>query len=257
MDPVSIKLTEDDLTAPDFPLPGELTDAMVEHVHIADSRRGELAAEARALGPDAIIEGDPDDADYLIGDSFKPKPSRPLHSTRCVATVSATGKRCRRWAVIGFTRCPSHSGYGKLANLAEYRERVLERARIDLLRSAPYAVEALSELSQDREINPSVRLKASTEILDRVGVRGGTELTIDATVSEGESPAEVVRGRLDRLREIALASATEAASSSSSSDDTVGSDGDDGEPAAETEMIVDAELVLDEDEDEADADVAE
>ncbi len=221
MDPVDTKLTEDDLTAPDFPLPGELTDAMVEHVRIADSP------------PE--VEGDPDSADYLVGDWFTPKPSRPMHSTRCVATVSGTDRRCQRWAVVGFTKCPAHSGYGKLANLAEYRDRVLERARIDLLRTAPYAVEALSELARDKEINPAVRLKASTEILDRVGVRGGTELTIDANINEGESPAEVVRGRLDRLREIALASSADSVRAGASAELADGA-------AGETE-ILDAELV--------------
>jgi len=44
-----------------------------------------------------------------------------------------------------------------------------------------------------------VRLKASTEILDRAGVRGGIEL--DAMVSTGErSATEIIAERLDRLR---------------------------------------------------------
>jgi hypothetical protein len=44
-----------------------------------------------------------------------------------------------------------------------------------------------------------VRLKASTEILDRAGLRAGMDLNIDVEVSEGRSPAQIVQERLARL----------------------------------------------------------
>lgn len=203
MDPAGIKLTDDDLIAGDFPVP-----------HVFGIKR----TSPGWVDDDETVEGDPDSADYLIGDFFVPKPSRPLHSTRCVATALRTGQRCRRWAVIGFTKCEKHSGYGRLANLKEYRERVLERARLDLLRTAPYAVETLAELVRDTDVNPAVRLKASTEVLDRVGVRGGVEL--DVTVrDEGASPADMIRARLDRLAaSMALPAAPAPAPSASESE---------------------------------------
>lgn len=74
----------------------------------------------------------------------------------------------------------------------------IERARKKLVQSAPYAVDTLEELMQHATSEP-VRLKASTEILDRAGVRGGIEL--DAMVSTGErSATEIIAERLDRLR---------------------------------------------------------
>ncbi len=174
-------------------------------MRVADARK-----TAELDEPERPDDKDPDDdADWIIGDSFKPTPSRPLHSTRCIAINHGNGKRCRRWAVIGFTKCPVHSGYGRLANLKEYRERVLERARLDLLRTAPYAVETIAEMVQDPELNPAVRLKASLEVLDRVGIRGGSELQIDASISDtgALTPAEEVKMRLDRLRVAAVSSA--------------------------------------------------
>jgi hypothetical protein len=44
-----------------------------------------------------------------------------------------------------------------------------------------------------------VRLKASTEILDRAGVRGGIEFDARIEVADGRQPAQVVAERLQRL----------------------------------------------------------
>jgi hypothetical protein len=201
-----------------------------------------------------------DDADWVIGDTFKPSPHRPLHAVRCVAINKSDGKRCRRWSVIGFTKCPAHSGYGKLANLKEYRERVIERARLDLLRTAPYAVETIAEMVSDPELNPAVRLKASLEVLDRVGIRGGSELQIDAVVADGTpTAADEVRVRLDRLRVAAVAGALETNTAIADSElgDELESSPTSGAPSAGETEILDAELVDESEEDGGDdSDVA-
>jgi hypothetical protein len=44
-----------------------------------------------------------------------------------------------------------------------------------------------------------VKLKASTEILDRAGVRGGVEFDARLEVTDGRQPAQVVAERLQRL----------------------------------------------------------
>jgi hypothetical protein len=46
-----------------------------------------------------------------------------------------------------------------------------------------------------------VRLKASTEILDRAGVRAGMDLNIDVEVTDARSPGQIVQERLMRLAE--------------------------------------------------------
>jgi hypothetical protein len=216
MDPAGIKLTTDDTSAREFPVPFAFA-----------GKRTPMDATGRDPGEmPETAEGDPDSPDYLMGDWWSPKPSRPLHATRCTSIARSTGQRCRSWSVVGFEKCVKHSGYEKFAHLPEYRERVLERARLDLLRMGPYAVEALGELVRDRDINPAVRLKAGTEVLDRIGVKGGTDVNV-TVVAEGQSPAEIIRGRLDRL----AAAATAAI---------------DPPPASETE-IFDAEEVPDDD----------
>ena len=44
-----------------------------------------------------------------------------------------------------------------------------------------------------------VRLKASTEILDRAGVRGGVEFDANININDGRPAAQIVAERLERL----------------------------------------------------------
>lgn len=80
----------------------------------------------------------------------------------------------------------------------------VERARAKLVQAAPYAVDVLEELMENAESEP-VRLKASTEILDRAGVRAGTDLSVEVTLDDKRDPHEVVLERLARLRDGAAA----------------------------------------------------
>lgn len=137
--------------------------------------------------------------DWEIGDWFTPRPSRPLHSTRCEAISRTSGQRCRKWAVIGFSKCSKHSGVAQLTNLAQYRERVIEAARLQLLEAAGDAIETLIRIRDDEAAPPAVRIKAASELLDRAGVHRGAELTISASTSAGPSPSEIIRERLNRL----------------------------------------------------------
>lgn len=79
----------------------------------------------------------------------------------------------------------------------------IERARRKLMQAAPYAVDVLEELMETAESEP-VRLKASTEILDRAGIRGGQDLNIEMEVTESRPAAQVVLERLARLQEGAI-----------------------------------------------------
>ena len=78
----------------------------------------------------------------------------------------------------------------------------VERARLKLMQAAPYAVDVLEELMETAESEP-VRLKASTEILDRAGVRGGQDFNIGVEVTDARPAATVVAERLAKLAEIA------------------------------------------------------
>lgn len=74
----------------------------------------------------------------------------------------------------------------------------VERARRKLMQSAPYAVDVLEELMETAESEP-VRLKASTEILDRAGVRAGMDINLDVEVTDSRPPHVIVAERLQRL----------------------------------------------------------
>jgi hypothetical protein len=79
-----------------------------------------------------------------------------------------------------------------------------------LTQAAPYAVDVLEDLMENAASEP-VRLKASTEILDRAGVRGGIEFDARLEVTDGRSPADVVAERLNRLASGAIAASAKLA----------------------------------------------
>jgi hypothetical protein len=119
---------------------------------------------------------------------------------RCRMTKS-DGIRCMLWS----------SGRLKDDGLCRVHLRAVrkpgedvERARKKLMQAAPYAVDTLEELMESA-INEQVRLKASSEILDRAGVRGGTELDIGVELLGARPAVEIVAERLSRLAEGAAA----------------------------------------------------
>lgn len=76
----------------------------------------------------------------------------------------------------------------------------IERARYKLMQSAPRAVDVLEELMESATSEP-VRLKASAEILDRAGVRGGMEIDVGIDTTGGRPAHVIVAERLQRLAE--------------------------------------------------------
>jgi hypothetical protein len=95
---------------------------------------------------------------------------------------------------------PADDGYCRI-HLGSVQRRPgedIERARAKLTQAAPYAVDVLEDLMQNAQSEP-VKLKASTEILDRAGVRGGIEFDARLEVTDGRQPAQVVAERLQRL----------------------------------------------------------
>ena len=100
----------------------------------------------------------------------------------------------------------------------------IERARKKLMQAAPYAVDVLEDLMQFAASEP-VKLKASTEILDRAGVRGGVELDGNISVTDGRPAAEIIAERLSRLASGAISVAANLAANgvevSSSPDDVI------------------------------------
>lgn len=123
----------------------------------------------------------------------KPESERRPFPERC-ETVRTDGTRCWNWAPEPrkVKRCKQHVPW--TADLELHKAQI---ARHRLLQAAPMAADTLEDLALNAS-GEAVRLKASTEILDRVGVRGGIE--IDARVEvEQVDPSKAIREKLQRL----------------------------------------------------------
>lgn len=160
--------------------------------------------------PDASLPDDPESAERdphalmpgaqgsAVPLGWKPSMQKPVPVVRCVV-IKKNGKRCGRWSMRGMTKCYAH-GKNTLnfPNVTAHRDAIIEAARMRLLDDADLAVGTLEQLMQPGT-NEGIRLKAATEVLDRVGVRGGFEVEVE--VQSVESPAEVIANRLKTLRE--------------------------------------------------------
>ncbi len=125
--------------------------------------------------------------------SEKKKPTALPH--RCRA-VKDDGLRCMLWS----SGRPKDDGLCRvhLRSLKKRPGEDIERARAKLTQAAPYAVDMLEDLMQNAVSEP-VKLKASTEILDRAGVRGGVEVDSNISVTDARPAATIIAERLQRL----------------------------------------------------------
>lgn len=139
-------------------------------------------------------------AEQAAGGPSSPKRQPKGLPHRC-RMIKDDGIRCMLW---GSGR-PQDDGLCRV-HLKSVRKpgEDIERARRKLMQAAPYAVDVLEELMETAESEP-VRLKASTEILDRAGIRGGQDINIDMEVTESRPAAQIVLERLQRLQEGATA----------------------------------------------------
>lgn len=137
--------------------------------------------------------------------SEKRRPTSLPH--RCRA-IKDDGLRCMLWS----SGRPKDDGLCRV-HLRSVKKRPgddIERARAKLTQAAPYAVDMLEDLMANAVSEP-VKLKASTEILDRAGIRGGQEFDIAAKVVDARPAAVIIQERLARLAQGAVVVAGELA----------------------------------------------
>jgi hypothetical protein len=67
-----------------------------------------------------------------------------------------------------------------------------------LTNAAPKALETVIDLSQNASAE-AIKLKASTEILDRAGIKGGVDINVEVT--QTVSAADEIRKRLQLMSE--------------------------------------------------------
>lgn len=129
------------------------------------------------------------------GGPSSPRKKPAAMPLRCRA-IKDDGIRCMLWS----SGRPADDGYCRihLGSLQRRPGEDVERARAKLTQAAPYAVDVLEDLMENAASEP-VRLKASTEILDRAGVRGGVEFDANISINDGRPAAQIVAERLERL----------------------------------------------------------
>lgn len=148
-----------------------------------------------------------------------PERKWPILPQRC-KRVRADGTRCWQWSwpsesSNGFcrTHCDKYA-FNATAQMAKLNDA----AKMRLSQLTEPSLQALEDLVLNSTV-PHVRLKAATEILDRVGIRGGTELSISGQVDHSvQSPAEVVQEKLQALADRYEQSKPELESPAKSSD---------------------------------------
>lgn len=172
------------------------TTAMI--VYIIPMSTDTTAPEVKELNPSARSAAG-QGSNIPLG--WKPTISEPVPVVRCVQ-IKRDGKRCGRWSLRGTTKCYKHNGNGGFKSVHERAAAVVESARLRLIDEADGAIDMIIELTQPGTAE-AIRLKASTEILDRAGIRGGFE--VDIAVEVDANPADVLRKRLTDLREGAAA----------------------------------------------------
>ena len=128
----------------------------------------------------------------------------PLAQPQRCRIVKTDGIRCMLWSsgrIKDDGLCRMH-----LKTQRKPGEDV-ERARRKLIQAAPYAVDVLEDLMENA-ISEPVKLKASTEILDRAGIRGGMDIGLDVEVTDSRTPAQIIGERLARLADGAARTAS-------------------------------------------------
>ena len=155
--------------------------------------------------------------------SEKRQPTALPH--RCRA-IKDDGVRCMLWSsgrIKDDGLCRVH-----LRSVKKRPGEDIERARQKLTQAAPYAVDVLEDLMQNA-ISEPVKLKASTEILDRAGVRGGIEVDATTRVIDDRPAAVIIQERLNRLAQGAIVIAGEIANNGTTVPADPDEEEDDGE----------------------------
>lgn len=163
------------------------------------------------------IEGDPKpytnfpsaEGRETVPADWKPRAGRELPALRCTHERD-DGSRCKNFGVrgTGFNGTPSMCMYhgGSLPAVKKKAEATLLVARMRLVANTEMALDTLFELTK-AGVADNIRLKASTEILDRAGIKGGVDINVE--VQHNMSMADEITKKLETMRQRQLAAEAE------------------------------------------------
>ena len=127
---------------------------------------------------------------------WKATVAEPVPVVRCHGTSTMSGERCKKWSLRGSQYCVRHGA--QLPSVREHSEAVVESARMRLMSMADDAVDGLEDLIQVGT-SPQIRLAAIKEVLDRAGLKGGPDLSVE--ISHSVSYKDEIADRLKSIKE--------------------------------------------------------
>lgn len=145
---------------------------------------------------------DPDSPFYGLSADWRPNSNRPVPTVRC-SRIKKDGEQCKNRGIRGLgltvgnpSFCRKHGG--SLPNLRKHADGVVEAARLQLLDSAPDAIQTIYNLMVGSRTADNVKLAAAKEVLDRAGVKGTVEVQIEITNNVPAS--EKILKKLESMR---------------------------------------------------------
>lgn len=124
---------------------------------------------------------------------WKPTFQKPLPSVKCTAT-KRDGNPCGAWSLAGATVCLKHGGH--LPNVKTAIEERKAAARLLLIDASGDAAETIEYLARFAT-QENVRLAAAKEVLDRAGIKGGADMTID--VQHSLAPSKMLDEKIAQM----------------------------------------------------------
>lgn len=126
----------------------------------------------------------------------KPTLSRPLPAVRCTGKIRSgprKGEPCENWSMVGASVCFRHGG--NLPNVKQAAEDRKAAARLAIIDAAGDAVETIEYLARFA-VQENVKLAAAKDLLDRAGIKGGADITIEHqhTLAPSQVLAEKLSG---------------------------------------------------------------
>lgn len=151
--------------------------------------------------PDYNPFTDPNSPYEGLSADWRPTGRRPIPTLKCTH-IKKNGERCGNRGIRGTglngtqARCRRHGG--TLPNVKKHADAMVDAARLQLTDSTPDAVLTIMELMRGDSTPHAVKLKAATEVLDRVGVKGGMDINVEVT--QGEAPSVKFMKKLEDMR---------------------------------------------------------
>lgn len=132
-----------------------------------------------------------------VDPDWKPTVKRPVPTFRCYF-IKPDGGQCKKFALAGTGLngtnpvCMIHGG--RLPSVRAHAEGVKDAVRMRLVDNSHLALDSILDLITNPGTPAAVRLKASTEVLDRAGIRAGVEVSVELEVRT--APSEEIAKRL-------------------------------------------------------------